>query len=295
MTVSRIGHIEFVVPDVDRSARFAQEALGLRETGRGGDSVYLTSNARRQQLVLTHGERHACAAIALDVTDPGALGELRGRVADAGLRVVADEPSHPGVADAFSFAIPEGPTIELCCGVAAVDHEPYDVLGVQPRKLGHVTVASADVPGVERALCEVLGMRVSDRIPGKLAWLRCNTDHHGIGLMPGVTGVNHYAFELEGWGAFEALADHLVRRDVRLVWGPGRHGPGANLFAYFEDADGSMVEVYADMLQVEDEAAYQPLDWPDAPTSLNRWGPGPDPAWFEYSTAYEPAPRRAVA
>jgi catechol-2,3-dioxygenase len=294
MSVSRVGHVELVVPDVERSVRFAREALGLREVDRSGDSVYLTSNARHHQLVLTAGERHACAAIGLDVAERRSLDSLRARVGDAGLSIVADEPAHPGVSEAFSFEIPEGPTIELCCGVEAVSHEPYDVLGVQPRKLGHVTLASADAAAVERALCDVLGMRVSDRIPEKLAWMRCNTDHHGIGLMSGVTGVNHYAFELEGWSAFEALADHLVRRDVRLVWGPGRHGPGANLFAYFEDADGSMVEVYADMLQVEDEATYEPLDWPDAPTSLNQWGPGPDRAWFGYSTPYEPAPRRAV-
>jgi hypothetical protein len=42
-----------------------------------------------------------------------------------------------------------------------------------------------------------------------------------------------------------------------LHLGPGRHGPGQNVFAYFEDADGGMIELYSDMLQIEDESTYE--------------------------------------
>jgi len=160
------------------------------------------------------------------------------------------------------------------------------VPGVRPKKFGHATFASADPDGLEKILAEVLGFRVSDRIPGLLVWMRCNSDHHGIGIVQGRSGLNHYAFELEGWGSFEGLADHMITRDVTFIWGPGRHGPGDNLFCYVEDPEGSMCEFFSDMVQVEDEATHQPRDWPQAPTSLNQWGPAPDPVWFDYSTPH---------
>jgi hypothetical protein len=36
-----------------------------------------------------------------------------------------------------------------------------------------------------------------------------------------------------------------------------------------------VIEVYADLLQIHDERAYQPVDWSDEPRALNLWGPMP--------------------
>jgi hypothetical protein len=54
-----------------------------------------------------------------------------------------------------------------------------------------------------------------------------------------------------------------------------RHGPGYNLAAYVPDPDGAIIEVYADLLQIYDERAYEPVDWSGEPRALNLWGPLP--------------------
>jgi hypothetical protein len=54
-----------------------------------------------------------------------------------------------------------------------------------------------------------------------------------------------------------------------------RHGPGSNLAAYVPDPDGAIIEVYADLLQIYDERAYEPVDWSGEPRALNLWGPLP--------------------
>ncbi|HEY4095399.1 MAG TPA: VOC family protein [Baekduia sp.] len=294
--IARVGHVAFAVPDLDRSVAFAQEVIGLRLEARADGVAYLTSNRRHHQLRLVQGDAHACSSIGLDVADAATLDALAARAEAAGLVAEADREQHPGIERTLWIDVPDGPTFEVCAGVAAVPDAAYPVHGVRPKKLGHVTLAAADTAALERVLTDTLGFRVSDRIPGVLAWLRCNTDHHGIGVVASESpGLNHYAFELEGWGAFATLADHIIQHDVRLIWGPGRHGPGENLFCYYEDADGSMVECFSDILKVEDEATYRPLDWPNDATSLNRWGPGPDPAWFGYSTPFATAVPTAVA
>jgi len=60
------------------------------------------------------------------------------------------------------------------------------------------------------------------------------------------------------------------------VNGPGRHGPGFNLFIYFATADGNMVEYFCDMLQIwHDERGkptYEPRVWKADFRTINQWG-----------------------
>jgi hypothetical protein len=133
----------------------------------------------------------------------------------------------------------------------------------------------------------VLGFRISDRFPGVLAWARCNRDHHSVGFAPAEQpGLHHVAFEIESFAHIEQLADRFARRGHRLIWGPGRHGPGNNLFVYLEDPDGGLVEIFCDLVQIENEHDYVPLEWTDLQEVGNRWGPLPDEAWFKKLTPF---------
>lgn len=73
---------------------------------------------------------------------------------------------------------------------------------------------------------------------------------------------------------YDAGLDSLMRGVGRMIdhgyqigWGVGRHGPGDNIFAYFVDPFGFVIEYTAEVLQVDD--SYQPRgpgDW--------KWPPG---------------------
>ena len=77
--------------------------------------------------------------------------------------------------------------------------------------------------------------------------------------------------------------DRLAFIGKRVVWGPGRHGPGRNLFTYIPDPDNTIVEGYADLLQVYDDASYVPIDWSTrGEGALNLWGPMPPHEWPDY-------------
>ena len=120
-----------------------------------------------------------------------------------------------------------------------------------------------------------------------LAWARCNRDHHSVGFAPAeAPGLHHIAFEIESFAHIEQLADRFARRGHRLMWGPGRHGPGNNLFVYLEDPDGSLIEIFCDLVQIENEHDYVPRDWDDLQEVGNSWGPLPDEAWFKKLTPF---------
>ena len=47
----------------------------------------------------------------------------------------------------------------------------------------------------------------------------------------------------------------MGRLGITLWWGPGRHGPGNNLFFMIEDPDGHKVEFSAELVHVLDGVA----------------------------------------
>ena len=111
--------------------------------------------------------------------------------------------------------------------------------------------------------CDVLGMRVTDRLGDEGAWLHVNADHHTMALVgKGYAHIHHLAFELVDWGELRVALDHLAQHGRWLAWGPVRHGLGRNLAAYVRiPEEECFVELFSDMEQLEPD--HQPRDWPD--------------------------------
>jgi catechol 2,3-dioxygenase len=295
MSVTRLGHVGLVVRDLDRYARFLTDGLGLREIDRRDGVARFALNSRHHQVRVTEGEVPGCDGLGFDVSDRAALDGFRSRVEQAGFEITRDTPVDDAVDAGFSFRIPAGPTVELCVGAsqappAGEGNDPYRLGFGSPtkiRKLGHVTMASEDPFALEQHFVEVLGFRVSDRFPGVLSWARCNGDHHAVGFAQAAgPGVHHMAYEIESFAHLEAFLDRLAERGTRLMWGPGRHGPGNNIFVYLEDPEGNLVEVYTDLVQIPNEHDYVAGDWTDLQEVGNSWGPLPEQAWFEKLTPY---------
>ena len=60
------------------------------------------------------------------------------------------------------------------------------------------------------------------------------------------------------------------RQNIKLWWGPGRHGPGNNLFFMVEDPDGYKVELSAEIELMPREMAAR--SWKHEERTLNLWG-----------------------
>ena len=119
-------------------------------------------------------------------------------------------------------------------------------------------------------------------------FLRCNADHHAANFMqsPTMTGLHHIAFEYRNFDHLQSSLDNLFKNGHQLYWGPGRHGPGHNLFTYHEDPDGNHVELYCqmDIMLDEEKNTWEPRPWheyyPMQPRTWevdvaigNMWGP----------------------
>jgi len=284
--IKRPAHVALAVPDIDASVRWATTVMGMRETRRDGDTVYLTHGDCHHSLQYIASDRSALDHIALEAHDAAALDALTAKLDASGVPLISDTPQEHGLDRAIRFAGPAGHVIEVFAGMA--DAGPTQTgAGIQPRKFAHPMLAAQDTGETVAMLIETLGFRLSDNVgDGTLVFLRCNPDHHGVGVGRGPrTGLNHYAWEVESLGTLGLLGDVLDRNGGRFIWGPGRHGAGQNIYTYHFDPAGAIVEYCADIYKVWDEATYEPGHWSlDDPRFANLWGPGPPIEMMETAT-----------
>jgi catechol 2,3-dioxygenase-like lactoylglutathione lyase family enzyme len=272
--IKAIGHVALQVPDLEHSVGWATGVMGLREVKRDGRTSYLTHGRAHHSLIYIEGAEGALDHISLEARDDSAVDELNDVLAKHGVPTIAHE-REPGVAQSIRFELPDGHVVEVFTGME--ENEPrHTGRGVQPRKFGHPMLKSERPRETQRFLEEVLGFRLSDDVgDGTLLFLRCNADHHGIGITRGGEGLHHYAWEVENIGQLGLLGDVLEKNDGKFLWGPGRHGAGGNLFTYHLDPAGCVVEYYADLIKIYDEASYRPGRWEMSDYRFaNLWGPG---------------------
>jgi catechol 2,3-dioxygenase-like lactoylglutathione lyase family enzyme len=153
---------------------------------------------------------------------------------------------------------------------------------VRPRKLGHAVLGSTDYQTSTRFFTDGLGFRISDRIKGVGAFMRCSTDHHNVLVLAApVNFLHHTSWQVDdvddvGRGAIAMLEDDPGRH----VWGLGRHYAGSNFFWYLKDPAGNFSEYYSDMDCIIDDQLWKPEDLEGA-RGLFSWGPPPPPSFLQ--------------
>lgn len=291
--ISEVGHVSVRVRDLEAAEEVATQVMGLRVTERGSEELWLSCDHHHHNLHFVKGDSDALEHLGLRAPDAEALEQVRERVLGAGFELVREGPEGPGVKDGFAFAGPEGAVLEIYSQMERVDPGPTESrLGVPPIRLGHANFFAADPAAMQRMLVEVLDFRVSD-YAGEGQFLRCNPDHHGIGVFPGPGQLHHIAWEVSSAIELGQLADLIDRRGGSVLWGPLRHGIGRNIATYFLDPSGLVIEYYADMERIYDDEHHQPQRWDlgdPAGKWVSLWGPHPTPEGFtELGLAFAPA------
>lgn len=274
--IKRMGHVALRVPDLPASVSWATTVMGMRETERADGTVYLTHADCHHSLQYIEADSAALDHVAMEAHDGAALDALVTELQARGVTILSDQPAELGIARAVRFPTPDGHVLEVFTGMAS-DGIVHTGAGVQPRKFGHPMLTCEDTTATVAFFLDVLGLRLSDDVgDGTLVFMRCNVDHHGMGVGRGPrAGLNHYAWGVENLATLGALGDVLARNNGRFIWGPGRHGAGENLFTYHFDPAGAIVEYYADLYQVWDERTYEPGRWSlEEGRFENLWGPG---------------------
>jgi catechol 2,3-dioxygenase-like lactoylglutathione lyase family enzyme len=159
----------------------------------------------------------------------------------------------------------------LVCDGHRVEKLPTD--RDRPLQVTHVVINARDREACTRFLIEVLGFRLSDRT-GFMNFIRCDEVHHAIAYaQSGISSLNHIAFEMKDFDAVMRGIGRLKDAGFSPAWGPGRHGPGNNVFAYFVTPFGATVEYTAEVQRIGDDYKVgAPEDWIWPPNRMDHWG-----------------------
>ncbi len=279
-----IRYVRLGTPDLAGADRFARQVVGLELARLEGAAHYYRSDARDHTLVYFQGDP-ADHTVGFEVRDASALEAAAAALSNANIEVrtgSADACEQRRVGAFINFRDPSGNSVDLVVRPqhSGVRHFPSRDAGITG--FSHIGLCSTNPRRDEAFWTGRLNARVSDRI-GEAALLRIDEIHHRIALFPttraGVQLINHQVASIDdvmrAWYQLKA-------QGVRIVFGPGRHPTSGAVFLYFEGPDGMVYEYSAGVRSIapEQEASYQPRQFPKQASSFCQWGSVPEIAEF---------------
>ena len=283
--VSKLGYVGFETPDVERLVEYYTKVLDFALVDGASEGAFLTTGTDHHCVVVTRGDTRARAVVGYEIWED--LDSAQQRLKEAGYETQQRSDVGPGTPDVLVLDEP-GTGTPLHLMTAQDPSGVGDYPPLRPTKLGHVAAFTPALDPMQAFYQDLLGFKWSDTVGDFFVFLRCNADHHAANFMASTKfqGMHHIAYEMRDPNHLIAMLDHLAKNDYRLHWGPGRHGPGHNLFTYHRDPDGHVIELFTQIDVVHDEAKgyWEPRPWheeyPMYPktwqvdlATVNQWGP----------------------
>jgi 2,3-dihydroxy-p-cumate/2,3-dihydroxybenzoate 3,4-dioxygenase len=275
-----IRYVRIGSDDLDESVRFATEILGLELMERDRDAAYLRGDDRDHNICYTRG-RDSGQVTGWEIGSMEALDRAAAEFEAAGVQVragTAEEREQRRVRGLLVLNDPSGNTIELVARPAASGRRYFPTRDAGITSFSHVGLHTRNPSADEAFWVANLGAKVSDWI-GEAALIRINEVHHNVALFPSTkSGVQHINFQVESQDDIMRSWYFLQNKNVKIVFGPGRHPTSGARFLYFQGPDGMIYEYSTGVrtISAEDEKAYVPRSFPREPSSFCMWGSLPD-------------------
>lgn len=275
--VTDIRYVGYAVTDLPAETSFYEEVWGLDRVSSDDGLVWFKTPGHDEHHVvrLRGANENRIDVIALATGSRGDVDALCENVRASGARIVSEphELSTPGGGYGFRFFSPDGLQMEISADVARGTVRDIGRWEGLPVKISHIVLHSPDHQALVRFFCDVLGFKVSDWLGDFMCFLRCNSAHHRIALLPGPACLNHVAYDMTDVDGMMAGINRLKQNKIDIRWGPGRHTAGDNTFSYFVTPSGFAVEYTSELEEVDFETR-EPTVYAPAPKIMDQWGIG---------------------
>ncbi|MDA0186491.1 MAG: VOC family protein [Proteobacteria bacterium] len=280
----RLDHLRGIVmraPGITTTTSFYTDQWGLHVAHEDDGITYLRGSGEQPFIYgLKDDATYGIEYIHFGMPDRDGVDALYGQLSQKGADLRGAPGTFEGPFSGYGFEVvdPDHRRLRITSDILQRD---ADDIHAYPRKISHVVLNTPDMEGMQRWYEDMLGFRTSDYSADQMVFLRIGSDHHAIAFVRAqYPAINHVAFEMAGIDSFMRGIGRMKQKGQVPSWGPGRHGPGNNPFAYFVSPSGFVIEFTSEVQQI-DEATHEPKVWSRTdPEAMDQWmtaGP-PTPA-----------------
>jgi catechol 2,3-dioxygenase len=316
MDVAHLGHVELLTPAFEESRRFFVDVLGMTESGRRGDSVYLRGwdDYERYSLQLTASDTSGLGHAAFRARSPQALAR-RVAALEASGRAIGWREGELGHGPAFRFRDPDWHVLEIYYETeryaAPEDKRPalknqaqrFPARGANVRRLDHFNCLAVDVRANREFFERTLGFRLTEQIvldDGTEAgmWLTCTNKSYDFAYTREAHGVpgrfHHVTFALDTREEILRAADIFLENGVFIETGPHKHAVQQTFFLYVYEPGGNRVELANAGARLILAPDWTPIVWTEAERRRGQaWGLQTIASFHTHGTPPLPAPANA--
>jgi 2,3-dihydroxy-p-cumate/2,3-dihydroxybenzoate 3,4-dioxygenase len=273
-----LRYVHLGASNPDEAAQWAREIYGLEEVRRENGRIYLRGDDRDHNICYFAGDPKD-NTVGIEVADYDALDAAANHLSANGVEYAWGDAEGAAVRRCMkylTFKDPTGTKFDLVVRpfFSGVRFFPGRDSGVY--WFNHIGLKTTDARRDEKFWTTLFNFRTNDWI-GDAPLMSFDKVHHRFALFPtDKPGVQHINFQVKETDDIMRSSYFLQNRQVRIVFGPGRHATSGARFLYFEGPDGMVYEYSCGVRMIEPEDEWRPRQFPFTPESFCVWGSKPD-------------------
>jgi catechol 2,3-dioxygenase len=295
MDIAHLGHVELLTPKPEESLRFFVDVMGMTESGRQGESVFLRGwdDYETYSLQLTASHTSGLGHAAFRTRSPQALERRLAALRAEGTEVWPQEGNF-GHGTSWRFRDPDGHVFELYYETEWYAAPPalrpalknqaqrFPARGINVRRIDHFNCLAVDVRACREFFERTLGLRLTERIvldTGEEVgmWLTATNKSYDFAFTKEAHGVggrfHHVTFALDSREAILQAADIFLEAGVYIETGPHKHAVQQTFFLYVWEPGGNRVEVANAGARLVLAPDWKPITWTETERRKGQaWG-----------------------
>lgn len=296
--IIRCSHVECGVKDLDASRKFYVDIMGMIETERTQDTLYLRGleEKNHHSYVLKQHDKAEVFSLGFKVAFDKDLDLLEQHF--NALNLPAKWVTKHGEERTLAVRTPQGIPVEFHAKqtrVPTMMRAFSKYKGLAPLRFDHINCFTPNCQSTYEFFVSQLGFRLTeytltDKGDMWAAWTHRKGNVHDMAMTNGKGPRLHHT------GIWTASVNNIIHLlDVmasegyveNIERGPGRHGISNAFFLYILDPDGHRLEPFTcDYLTVDPD--WEPLGWDlRDPKRQTLWGAPAPKSWFEHGTPFQ--------